>query len=125
MASVLTAALYLGLMAKARRSLTVCWTSPWKPRCSTFRSRSRRRFRARRSMTGWRNRGRLLRDGAWETCTLFDINFRPEQFTPEELRRGFINLGERLYSHELTERRRANFEENYRLARAAAEEGAS
>ncbi len=58
---------------------------------------------------------RLLRDDAWETCTLFDINFRPEQFTPEELRRGFINLGERLYSHELTERRRANFEENYRL----------
>ena len=25
--------------------------------------------------------GRLLRDEAWETCTLFDINFRPEQMT--------------------------------------------
>ncbi len=72
-----------------------------------------------------RRSGRLLRDDAWETCTLFDINFRPEQFTPEELRRGFINLGERLYSHELTERRRANFEENYRSALAASEEKAS
>jgi hypothetical protein len=47
-------------------------------------------------------------------CTLFDINFRPEQMTPEELRRGFIDLGTRLYSHELTERRRAGFEELYR-----------
>jgi radical SAM superfamily enzyme YgiQ (UPF0313 family) len=58
--------------------------------------------------------GRLLRDGAWETCTLFDVNFRPQQMTPEELRRGFIDLGTRLYSGELTEQRRANFEELYR-----------
>jgi radical SAM superfamily enzyme YgiQ (UPF0313 family) len=58
--------------------------------------------------------GRLLRDNAWEMCTLFDINFRPEQMTVEELRRGFIDLGKKLYSHELTERRRANFEELYR-----------
>jgi radical SAM superfamily enzyme YgiQ (UPF0313 family) len=61
-----------------------------------------------------KRQGRLLRDGAWELCTLFDINFRPEQMTPEELRRGFIDLGTRLYSHELTERRRANFDELYR-----------
>ncbi|MFI5455540.1 MAG: radical SAM protein [Isosphaerales bacterium] len=60
--------------------------------------------------------GRLLRDGAWETCTLFDVNFRPQLMSPEELRRGFIDLGERLYSQELTERRRANFEETYRMA---------
>ena len=58
--------------------------------------------------------GRLLRDNAWEMCTLFDINFRPEQMTAEELRRGFIDLGKKLYSHELTERRRANFDELYR-----------
>jgi radical SAM superfamily enzyme YgiQ (UPF0313 family) len=58
--------------------------------------------------------GRLLRDGAWEMCTLFDINFRPEQMTSEELRYGFIELGKRLYSHELTERRRARFDELYR-----------
>jgi radical SAM superfamily enzyme YgiQ (UPF0313 family) len=60
--------------------------------------------------------GRLLRDGAWETCTLFDVNFRPQQMTPEELRRGFIDLGQRLYSRELTEQRRANFDQTYRDA---------
>jgi len=60
--------------------------------------------------------GRLLRDEAWETCTLFDVNFRPQLMSPEELRRGFIDLGVRLYSQELTERRRANFEEMYRSA---------
>jgi radical SAM superfamily enzyme YgiQ (UPF0313 family) len=58
--------------------------------------------------------GRLLRDGAWETCTLFDVNFRPQLMSPEELRRGFIDLGVRLYSHELTEHRRAKFEQAYR-----------
>jgi radical SAM superfamily enzyme YgiQ (UPF0313 family) len=58
--------------------------------------------------------GRLLRDGAWELCTLFDINYRPERMTPAELRHGFIGLGTRLYSPELTERRRAHFEDAYR-----------
>lgn len=57
---------------------------------------------------------RLLRDDAWETCTLFDVNFRPQQMSPEELRRGFRDLGEQIYSHELTERRRAGFEDLYR-----------
>jgi radical SAM superfamily enzyme YgiQ (UPF0313 family) len=58
--------------------------------------------------------GRLLRENAWEMCTLFDINYRPDKLTPDELRRGFIELGKRLYSHELTERRRARFDELYR-----------
>ncbi len=58
--------------------------------------------------------GRLLRDEAWETCTLFDVNFRPELMSPEELRRGFRDLGVRIYSHEFTERRRAGFEDLYR-----------
>src|SRR5262249_14328204 len=47
------------------------------------------------------------------TCEYYE-DFRPEQMSPEELRRGFIDLGKRLYSHELTERRRAKFEELYR-----------
>jgi radical SAM superfamily enzyme YgiQ (UPF0313 family) len=57
---------------------------------------------------------RLLRPAAWETCTLFDINFRPQLMTPEELRTGFRDLGVTLYSHEHTERRRAHFEQTYR-----------
>jgi radical SAM superfamily enzyme YgiQ (UPF0313 family) len=60
--------------------------------------------------------GRLLRDDAWEMCTLFDVNFHPQQMSAEELRRGFRDLAERLYSDQLTERRRANFENVYRAA---------
>ncbi len=66
--------------------------------------------------TRLKREGRLLSEDAWQKCTLFDVNFRPQQMSPEELRRGFIDLGERLYSHELTERRRANFEKTYRSA---------
>jgi len=60
--------------------------------------------------------GRLLREDAWETCTLFDVNFRPQLMTPDELRQGFRDLGVQLYSPELTERRRAAFEQTYRQA---------
>jgi radical SAM superfamily enzyme YgiQ (UPF0313 family) len=62
--------------------------------------------------------GRLLCDDAWETCTLFDVNYRPEQMSPEELRRGFRDLCERIYSNELTERRRASFDDAYRNSAA-------
>jgi radical SAM superfamily enzyme YgiQ (UPF0313 family) len=60
--------------------------------------------------------GRLLREAAWETCTLFDVNFRPQLMSVEELRRGFRDLGVKLYSQELTELRRTNFEQTYRAA---------
>jgi radical SAM superfamily enzyme YgiQ (UPF0313 family) len=60
--------------------------------------------------------GRLLREAAWETCTLFDVNFRPQLMSVDELRRGFRDLGVKLYSEELTELRRANFEKTYRDA---------
>ena len=62
--------------------------------------------------------GRLLREEAWEMCTLFDVNFRPQHMSVEELRRGFRELAERIYSHELTEQRRAGFEELYRQSAA-------
>lgn len=63
-----------------------------------------------------RRAGRLIRADAWESCTLFDVNFRPESMSVEELRRGFRALGERLYSRELTDRRRSSFERTYREA---------
>jgi radical SAM superfamily enzyme YgiQ (UPF0313 family) len=53
--------------------------------------------------------GRIIRDGAWELCTLFDINIRPKNMTVEELQSGFLELGRRLYSAEETAQRRANF----------------
>ena len=32
--------------------------------------------------------GRLIEDGRWDLCTLFDVNFRPAAMTPDELRAG-------------------------------------
>ncbi len=58
--------------------------------------------------------GRLLNEEAWETCTLFDINFIPQNMTADELRNGFRDLGIRLYSDEFTTRRRNRFREQLR-----------
>jgi radical SAM superfamily enzyme YgiQ (UPF0313 family) len=58
--------------------------------------------------------GRLLKENAWERCTLFDINFQPAGMPSEELRKGFIDLGMRLYSGEFTESRRRRFDEEYK-----------
>jgi radical SAM superfamily enzyme YgiQ (UPF0313 family) len=69
-----------------------------------------------------KRQGRLLRDDAWETCTLFDVNFQPQLMSAEELSKGFLDLAKRLYSDQLTERRRANFENIYRAAVASRED---
>ncbi len=53
--------------------------------------------------------GRLLHPGAWELCTLFDLNIRPRQMTIEELQDGFLKLVKVLYSEEETARRRSRF----------------
>lgn len=57
--------------------------------------------------------GRLLHDGAWERCTLFDVNFAPRHMRAEELRTGFQQLAVRLYSDELTRARRETFSRKY------------
>jgi radical SAM superfamily enzyme YgiQ (UPF0313 family) len=53
--------------------------------------------------------GRIIRDGAWELCTLFDINFRPKNMSVEQLQNGFLNLVKRLYSAGETSERRHKF----------------
>ena len=53
--------------------------------------------------------GRILRDRAWELCTLFDINFQPKNMSVEQLQGGFLKLAKQLYSAEETQTRRANF----------------
>jgi radical SAM superfamily enzyme YgiQ (UPF0313 family) len=60
-----------------------------------------------------RREDRLLYDGQWERCTLFDANYRPEPMTIEELRKGFRRLAVELYSEELTKWRRDNFNGKY------------
>ncbi|HWA24260.1 MAG TPA: radical SAM protein [Lacunisphaera sp.] len=56
---------------------------------------------------------RLLESGAWDRCTLFDVNHRPSHMLPEELRAGMYWLGERLYSHDATHQRRKGFFQQY------------
>jgi radical SAM superfamily enzyme YgiQ (UPF0313 family) len=53
--------------------------------------------------------GRILRDNAWELCTLFDINFQPKNMSVAELQSGFLKLVKQLYSAEETHERRAQF----------------
>ena len=56
--------------------------------------------------TQLKRQGRLLEDGAWEKCTLFDLNFRPSHMTADELRDGFRDLVVRLYGDAFTRYRR-------------------
>lgn len=53
--------------------------------------------------------GRILEPGAWEKCTLFDINFVPKNMTVNELATNGLNLAMHLYSKEGTARRREGF----------------
>jgi len=56
-----------------------------------------------------RQEGRIIRDGAWELCTLFDINLTPKNMSVEQLQSGFLNLVKRLYSAGETSERRRKF----------------
>jgi len=53
--------------------------------------------------------GRLINETAWELCTLFDVNFRPDGMTAMELENNFLWLVKELYSAEATKARRTSF----------------
>jgi radical SAM superfamily enzyme YgiQ (UPF0313 family) len=53
--------------------------------------------------------GRIRREEAWELCTLFDVNFEPEQMSVRELELGFRDLAARLYNTLATRERRERF----------------
>jgi radical SAM superfamily enzyme YgiQ (UPF0313 family) len=57
--------------------------------------------------------GRLTHAGAWERCTLFDVNFQPQGMTAGELRAGLHRLAVELYGDELTKWRRDTFSRKY------------
>ncbi|MGB8360588.1 MAG: radical SAM protein [Acidimicrobiia bacterium] len=59
--------------------------------------------------------GRIIEPGAWEKCTLFDINYMPKRMTLEELGMKGLDLAMRLYSKEATARRRKGFKEQIAL----------
>lgn len=58
--------------------------------------------------------GRLVEPTNWKKCTLFDLNFRPQGMTGEELRQGFHALAMKLYSDEFTKWRRDTFRKSLR-----------
>lgn len=60
------------------------------------------------------SQGRILRPGAWETCTLFDWNFQPEKMDVSQMRELFYRLVSTLYSEEETRHRRARFRQTLR-----------
>jgi len=62
---------------------------------------------------------RLLSPGAWEKCTLFDINFAPLQMGVEELKSRFHKLTSQLYSKAATDRRKRLFRKQYKVFRQA------
>jgi radical SAM superfamily enzyme YgiQ (UPF0313 family) len=53
--------------------------------------------------------GRLLADGAWERCSLFDVNFVPQRMSADELQEGLLWLAQRLYTVEERDARRERF----------------
>jgi radical SAM superfamily enzyme YgiQ (UPF0313 family) len=61
--------------------------------------------------------GRILRENAWELCTLFDVNFQPAKMTVAELEGGLRSFAQRLYSEESTRERHARFHERLRAHR--------
>lgn len=67
-----------------------------------------------------RSEGRLINEGDWEKCTLFDVTYRPLGMTAGELERGLIELGRLLYSEEATRSRRTGFMEQWREGRRRA-----
>ncbi|MGA7179585.1 MAG: radical SAM protein [Thiobacillaceae bacterium] len=56
-----------------------------------------------------RKQGRLLKENAWELCTLFDVNFKPTSMSVAELETGLRELAARLYSAEFTHARRERY----------------
>ena len=61
--------------------------------------------------------GRVLCDGRWDLCTLFDVNYQPINMTPQELRDGMYWLGQELYSDQATQYRRDGFFQQARRGR--------
>jgi hypothetical protein len=62
--------------------------------------------------------GRLLDAGAYERCTLFDVNFEPRGMSVEALRAAMRRLVVELYSDAATTARRDQFHETWMLEQA-------
>jgi radical SAM superfamily enzyme YgiQ (UPF0313 family) len=71
-----------------------------------------------------RREGRILRENAWELCTLFDVNFRPAGMSVAELEQGFRDLARQLYAGDAVRDRQRRFRQRLREVRRARSAGA-
>ena len=62
---------------------------------------------------------RILRQEAWELCTLFDVNFQPTCMSVAELERGLRDLAAKLYDADATRERRNRFRRRVVAAKRA------
>jgi radical SAM superfamily enzyme YgiQ (UPF0313 family) len=72
-----------------------------------------------------RSQGRLLRENAWETCTLFDVNFQPEHMSVSELEDGLRWLVRELYGENAARKRRGKLRKVHRTRLRRPRSGAS
>lgn len=63
------------------------------------------------------NEQRLIHPGAWEHCTVFDVNVRPKDMSLDDLQAGFVSLVRDLYGSEAKQRRKAAFRKQWRDGR--------
>jgi radical SAM superfamily enzyme YgiQ (UPF0313 family) len=66
--------------------------------------------------------GRLLYPGAWDRCTLFDLNFRPRGMSVEELEEGVMQLWRDTWNAEAFARRKQHYRRLLRACRPAGTE---
>ena len=59
--------------------------------------------------------GRLIEPRNWRKCTLFDVNFRPLNMSPERFEQKFLELAAELYSAEALKARHRRIKEKLRL----------
>ena len=64
-----------------------------------------------------RREGRLIEPENWKKCTLFDVNYRPANMSPKDMRDRFRRLAVELYSEDFTNWRRQTFKERLRKRR--------
>ena len=60
--------------------------------------------------------GRLIEPTAWERCTLFDVNVRPDGMSVHELEQGLVSLGSRLYSDQAKQERVKRYRQQLRAS---------
>jgi radical SAM superfamily enzyme YgiQ (UPF0313 family) len=61
--------------------------------------------------------GRILEPGRWDLCTLFDVNYLPQNMSPQDLQEGMRWLTKHLYADDCTRYRRDTFFAGLRRSR--------